>query len=139
MFLKKTNLIGRDYSLARLAGHCTLYTTYCTLNTARCTLNTARCTLHTARCTLHTARCTLHTALEAATAPVHFELRIDHCILHTKHVYCMLFMYWFPLPTVKSWLSWASRCWRKNYAIFFKVMKSKVCGCGLWLYYHINS
>ena len=120
MFLKKTNLIGRDYSLARLAGHCTLYTTYCTLNTARCTLHTARCTLHTARCTLHTA---LEPATAPASAPVHFVLRIEHCILHTKHVYCMLFMYCFPLPTVKSWLSWASRCWRKNYINISNLLK----------------
>ena len=49
--------------------------------------------LQAGHCTLHAADSTVHTAPEHVPAPVHFILHIEHCTVHTTHLYCMLHAY----------------------------------------------
>ena len=73
-------------------------------------------TLHFAHYTLYgTLRSEPEAVTDPESAPVHFILHIEHCKVHTTHLYCTLHTYHFTLHTVESWLSSNSSWWRQMY------------------------
>ena len=76
-------------------------------------LATGLLSLSIQQCALQTTHCTLQIA--SAPAPVYSKPHNENCTLHTACLFCMLQIYHFTLPTIKSCLSWTSRWWLQNW------------------------